>query len=178
MTRRKRKKPRRKNGGAARLLELLAGAVLLMILLIFGASIADRYATGDFRTASTFDHTEQHAVIRERPDPEGWRSLPTIDIRNGCGVPGLALWMRDRLHGIEFDVLDFRNADSYDYPRTLVRDRSGRPEAASRLCDLLQGDFGVGEVVPDRAEIPEADLVLILGKDFADTLRRRGVEVR
>ncbi len=178
MTRRKRKKSRKKKGGAGRLLEILAGAVLLMILLIFGASIADRYMTGDFRPTSGHVDDGQHAFILERPDPVDWRNLPTVDIRNGCGVPGLALWMRDHLHGVEFDVLDFRNADRYDYPRTLVRDRSGKSEAASRLRDLLQGDFGVGEVVRDRAEIPEADLVLVLGKDLADTLRRRGVEVR
>lgn len=178
MTRRRGKKSRRKKGGTGRLLEILAGGLLLVILLIFAISITNRYMTDDFRPTSALTASEQLPVMPDRPDPESWRSLPTLDIRNGCGVPGLALWMRDRLHGVEFDVLDFRNADRYDYPRTLVRDRSGKPDAASKLCDLLQSRYGVGEVVRDRAEIPEADLVLIIGKDLADTLRLRGVEVR
>lgn len=177
-TRRKRRKTKKKKGaGLGRLLEFLASGVLLLVLLVFGASMADRYVTGEVRLTPTGGGPGPVPAPAERVDTEEWRDLPTLDIRNGCGANGLAQWMRDRVHGVEFDVLDFRNADRYDYQKTLVRDRSGKDGAARALCDLLQDDFGVGELVVDRVEVPEADVVLVLGKDLADTLSRRGIEL-
>jgi hypothetical protein len=97
---------------------------------------------------------------------------PTVDIRNGCGRVGLAEDMMLELRRAGFDVVEYRNADSYDYQKTLVEDRAGKPEAASRVQDWLRRTYGVGELRHVPVAAPEADVLLILGADLADTLRR------
>jgi len=71
-----------------------------------------------------------------------------------------------------FDVVEYRNADRYDYPRTEIRDRAGNPQVAA-LRDWMRREYGVGEVVKDAGKSAGAEVQLVLGADLADTLRRR-----
>jgi hypothetical protein len=103
---------------------------------------------------------------------EALRNRPTIKLLNGCGRAGMAERMQPPLRRAGFDVLDTGNADRFDYEQTVVRDRSGKAGAATKLSDWLQAEYGVGEVRDDRVPVPEADLILILGRDLADSLAR------
>jgi hypothetical protein len=72
-----------------------------------------------------------------------------------------------------FDVFETRNADRSDYRRKVVVLRSGRGAAARAVADRLREALGVGELIEQRVDVPEADALLILGADFPDTLPAR-----
>jgi hypothetical protein len=111
-------------------------------------------------------------------DLEVLRNRPTVDIQNGCGQGGLAEQLMHRLRRADFDVVEYRNADRYDYERTLIKDRSGKSGAADRLLEWMRREYGVGERVEDRVSVPGADLVLVIGIDLSDTLRAREARTR
>ena len=91
-------------------------------------------------------------------------SLPPlqIEVLNGCGEPGLAQKVAERLQGLGHDVV--RVADSADpgLEKTIVVDRRGR----DRLSRELARRIGPCPVVLERLEAPEADLTLIVGADW------------
>jgi len=163
---------RSRRSPAGRALEIAANLVLLGIVLAFGISIAARYGSSA-RPVERMERMEQEVEPEPPIDPELLRDRPTVDIRNGCGESGLAERMMQRLRRAGFDVVEYRNADRYDYERTLIRDRSGREGAAARLQEWLVREYGVGSVEADPVAVPEADLQLVLGADLADTLAGR-----
>lgn len=168
---RRRKGTKRGRGG--RLLEIVANALLVLIVAAFGLSIARRYGNG--AGAERTVRPMSQAIPAEEPeiDPELLRGRPTVDIRNGCGQAGLAERLMRELRRSGFDVVEYKNADRYDYDRTVVKDRSGREGAAGLLRGWVRDRYGVGEIVDDRVGVPEADLVLIIGADLADSLQAR-----
>lgn len=167
----RRRSPRRKTG-AGRILGIAANTLLILIVLAFGLSIARRYGTDEGRAARV-EPMRQVPPPEPPLDPALLRDRPTVDIRNGSGERGLAEQMMHRLRRTGFDVVEFRNADRSDYEKTLIRDRSGRAGAAAKLDEWMSREYGVGEVVEDRVSVPEADLVLVVGRDLADTIRVR-----
>jgi len=169
MSRRKKRSGRSVKG---RFLESAAGIVMLAVVLAFGISIAVRWS-GRTEEAARVEPMAQPLPPPSLADVEAMKQRPTVDIRNGCGQAGLAEVMMQRCRRAGFDVVEYKNADRYDYERTLVRDRSGKPGAAIRARDWLRAEFNVGELVEDRAAVPEADILLVLGADLADTLKAR-----
>jgi hypothetical protein len=95
---------------------------------------------------------------------------PTLVVWNGCGRDGLAGKAAGWLRRQGFDVFETANADRSDYKETLLVQRSQRTEAAKKVAGRIQEKLGVGFLIDQRAEIPEADLLLILGEDFPDSL--------
>ena len=174
MTRR-RKSPKRNRAG--RWFEIVANTVLVLIVLAFGLSIARRFGSED-GTERRVEPTRNVPPPEPPIDPEILRNRPTVDIRNGCGEGGLAEQLMHRLRRAGFDVVEYRNADRYDYERTLIKDRSGKDGAASRLVQWMRREYGVGERVEDKVGVPEADLVLVIGADLSDTLRAREARAR
>ena len=165
---------RTKRSIRGRLVEWAADLVLILVVLAFSLSIAVRYSSSRTETVAPTS-----APLRSpSPSEEELRNRPTVDVRNGSGATGLAEQMSRRLRRDGFDVLEYRTADRDDYETTLVKDRTGRVGAAQKVCDYLRGAYGVGEVVVDRIGTPEADVLLILGRDLADTLARRERENR
>ena len=173
---RRRKSAKRRRAG--RLFEVVANTVLVLVVLAFGLSIAKRFRADDADRERVEPTAQRVRAPEPAIDPEVLRQRPTVDIRNGCGEPGLAEKLMNRLRRSGFDVVEYRNADRYDYARTLIKDRSGRDGASVRLRDWMRNEYGVGEVVDDKVGVPEADLVLIIGADFADTLRVREARTR
>ena len=68
------------------------------------------------------------------------------------------------------DVFETRNADSGTTTKTIVVARSSRAEAAKPVVDCLQKTLGIGLLIQERVAVPEADVILILGRDFPDSL--------
>lgn len=167
------RKRRKKKSGLGRVLEILANGLLLLVVLAFGISIAARFGRED----SEVRPTSGEALYEEQLPPATVhvpeRNRPTVDVRNGCGEGGLAETLMHKLRRAGFDVVEYKDADHFDYPHTLVKDRSGKPEAAGRVCAWLQKEFGVGETVSDLVAAPSSDILLILGADLADTLKIR-----
>lgn len=89
-------------------------------------------------------------------------STVRVIIYNGIGTPGIAGVAAQQLIAAGMRVVDTKNADRFDYAKTLVVVQSG---------DLLQGDavakaLGTGEVVDQPSEQDVADVIVIIGKDY------------
>jgi hypothetical protein len=171
------RKRKKRGNGFGRMLEVLAGVALILVVLVFGISIAMRYTGGEKETRSA-DPVSYVTPVPGAEDLEALRNRPTLKLLNGCGRAGLADRMQSPLRGAGFDVLDTDNADRFDYDRTVVRDRSGKAGAAEKLRDWLRSEYGVGEIREDGAAVPEADLILVIGRDLADSLAKRENRVR
>jgi hypothetical protein len=171
-------KRKRRTSLAGRLVEGLANAILILVVLAFGISIAARFGPAEERKhreeaaakAASHETAERKSVPAST---EELRDRPTVDIRNGCGRVGLAEELAQRMRRTNlFDVVEYRTANRYDYEKTLVKDRTGKPGAARQVRDWLQREYGVGQILEERIPAPEADVLVILGADLADTLRR------
>ncbi|MBD3161756.1 MAG: hypothetical protein GF346_05785 [Candidatus Eisenbacteria bacterium] len=161
MTRKRSKRSRKKRNRGRRwvtvLLFLLVGFFCVSLYL----GLRDRESDGPEAVPAAMDLPEP--IV---PTP----GSPSLVVLNGCGRPGLgrevSRWFRRR--GV--DVFETGNADRMDHARTLVVQRSDRRAAVDRIAAALREQFGVGLRMTQRAEIPEADALLILGGDFPDSL--------
>jgi len=90
----------------------------------------------------------------------------TVLVLNGCGVSGIGERTARRLKGMGYDVVDYRNAENFDYDETFVVDRTGDFQTAVRLARRLD----VVQVIQQVPPTPLVDLVLVVGKDYARIL--------
>ena len=138
---------------------------LVVLLALFGLSIY----LGHLGPLSERPQVETTAMVIPPPVVPDADS-PTLIVWNGCGEPGLAgrasRWLRRQ----GFDVFETMNADHMGYRQTLVVARSRRTSAARTVADRLNRRLGIGLYVEQRTDHPEADVLLILGKDFPDSL--------
>lgn len=102
------------------------------------------------------------------PDTEVARS-PIVVVFNGCGVPGSARRVAEALRGAGFDVGNGygENADSFDYPKTLVVDYVGQSAEAQKVADFLKSPM-VEQIShdPDRF----GTVGVVVGADFRERL--------
>ncbi len=83
-------------------------------------------------------------------------------VMNGCGVEGIGLRTARFLRSHGHDVVDFRNADHFDYAETIVIDRSGDMDDAIGVARLLK----TPNVIQQMPETPLVDVAVIVGKDY------------
>ena len=110
--------------------------------------------------------------IADQDAPES--DIIQVEVRNGCGVSGLAEGMRRFLRAEGFDVVEVGNHSSFNQPKTLVVDRVGNLEAARQIAAAL----GISEerVKQEIRQDYFLDASIIIGQDyatlapFADTL--------
>jgi hypothetical protein len=88
-----------------------------------------------------------------------------VEVRNGCGVTGLAAEMTQFLRGEGFDVVEVGDYTSFDEPKTLVIDRVGNLEAAQQVAASL----GLPEdrVIQEIREGYFLDASVVIGLDYA-----------
>ena len=88
-----------------------------------------------------------------------------VEVRNGCGVSGLAEGMRQFLRQEGFDVVEVGNHSSFNQAQTIVVDRVGNLEAARRVAASL----GLPEdrVSQELRQDYFLDASVIIGKDYA-----------
>lgn len=84
-------------------------------------------------------------------------------VLNGCGVEGIGLKTARYLRERGLDVVDFRNADSFDYEETIVVDRAGDLGAAVQVARLLH----IPNVIQQVPETPLVDIIIIVGADHS-----------
>ncbi len=106
-----------------------------------------------------------------RPDatrvynPDGFfGNIIQVDVRNGCGVSGLARRMTDFLRSYGFDVVEHGDHTSFDVQETLIVDRIGNLDAAKQVALALglTEDRIVQEVRTDYF----LDVSIIIGMDY------------
>jgi len=90
----------------------------------------------------------------------------TVLVLNGCGVEGIGQRTARRLRELGLDVVDFRNADSFDYTESMVVDRTGDMASAVVVARLID----VRSVIQQIPETPLVDVIVIVGSDYGNYL--------
>ncbi|GAB5518957.1 MAG: hypothetical protein RhofKO_12080 [Rhodothermales bacterium] len=97
-----------------------------------------------------------------------------VEVRNGCGISGIADITRGFLRDGGFDVVEVGNHDRFDVSTSYVVDRVGDLEAARKVANAL----GISETQV-RQEIRTdyfLDASIILGADYETLLPFREAE--
>jgi predicted GTPase len=92
--------------------------------------------------------------------------LPAVvEVLNGCGRPGIAGKVADRLRDRGFDVMYVGNADDFNYPETVVVARTEDPDKAHAVAQAL----GRAPVVSQVTSTFFVEVTVVVGGDI-DTL--------
>lgn len=106
---------------------------------------------------------------QHKPQPITQNPTPIQNIRievlNGCGTDGIAGQLSDRLRDLGFDVMTQGNAESFNYPETLVIDRTGKPDYARQVADMMGTKNQIQQMTPDPFRIEE--ITVVIGRDYA-----------
>ncbi len=86
----------------------------------------------------------------------------TVLVLNGCGVDGVGQKTARHLREAGFDVVDYRNADSFDYSETIIVDRAGDMGSALSVARHVK----TANVIQQIQETPLEDVVVIIGSDY------------
>ncbi len=88
-----------------------------------------------------------------------------VEVRNGCGVTGIAAEATTFLRKNGFDVVEVGDHSSFDEAHTLIIDRVGDLEAAKKVARVM----GVAENYVRQEIRPDyfLDVSIILGRDYA-----------
>lgn len=86
-----------------------------------------------------------------------------VIVYNGSGIPGIAGVAAQELIRGGFRVVDTKNADNFDYATTQIVVQNGDESTAEGITDIL----GVGEVTLQPADQQVADVIIIIGADYA-----------
>jgi len=116
------------------------------------------------------------AISQWKPLPEQERTVapprnPTtntmgrirVEVLNAGGESGMARVATDRLRDQGFDVVYFGNADTFDQDSTVVLDRSGRPEAARAVGEVM----GTASILSELDSNLYLDVTVLVGKEWA-----------
>lgn len=112
-------------------------------------------------------------LLRDRP----WHEAPAapaadrvpshdihVEVLNGCGQDGVARELGNRLRALGFDVITVGNAESYNYPETLVIDRVGKPDYAKQVSEAIGIPNTIQQIIPDPFRIEE--VTVVIGGDY------------
>lgn len=88
-------------------------------------------------------------------------------LTNGTDVNRLAARLTPPVRAGGFDVCGVSDADRRDYAETLIIDRCGDRRRAEAVCAYFRERWGVGRVVLQARVAPEADVLVVLGRDLA-----------
>ncbi len=123
-------------------------------------------------TAAVLLYAFTMRLATPRADPARDTTVPThligdiiqVEVRNACGVAGIAARTRGYLRTHGFDVVEVGDHTSMDLERSVVIDRIGDLQAAKNVARAL----GIAEenVIQDIRESYYLDASVLLGKDF------------
>jgi len=148
MTRKKKKKrtgSRKKGGWRSRTLTLVS-------FLLF------------FAVLSLLISTTLRWIVPPPGDPIFGRDVIRVEILNGCGKSGVAERVTDWLRENGFDIVYFGNADSFEYEKSILLDRSGRPEFTREVASVL----GCANIEKRYDGLLLLDVTVIVGHDWED----------
>ncbi|WP_143149549.1 LytR C-terminal domain-containing protein [Rhodothermus profundi] len=144
---------RRRTKGRPRRLE---NALLIFLIGSVGILL---YALGVRLLAPRVD------PVREKNPARLVGDIIQLEVRNGCGVDGVAAQATRYLRRHGFDVVEVGDHTSFDVPYSLVIDRVGDLEAARKVAAVL----GIPEDRVRQQIRPDLflDASVIIGKDYA-----------
>jgi hypothetical protein len=101
-------------------------------------------------------------ILPPRSDPIFGRNVIRVEVLNGCGEQGIAEMVTDWLRREGFDIVYFGNADSFEYEKTILYDRSGRPEFVQEVATVL----GCKNTERSFDGLLLLDVSVVVGKDW------------
>ncbi len=87
----------------------------------------------------------------------------TLQLLNGCGIPGLASEVKSFLEGENFKVVSLGNADGFNYQRTVIKYRKGNDKEAASVAEALKVEDA--QLEEDQGILE--DIMVIIGKDYS-----------
>lgn len=93
--------------------------------------------------------------------------IGSIEIRNGCGMEGAANKVADFLRYNNFDVKFVGNAETWNYPYTIVVSRSKDTAVATQVAAALKTD----KIVLMRNNENLYDVTVFIGPDFGERIQ-------
>jgi len=123
----------------------------VMCVAVFVGSYRDRTAAASQRQAGTT------AVIPH---------IGRIQVLNGCGITGAAGAAADFLRRHGFDIKNTGDADTWNYPFTIIVARTTDMSVARQVSGVLRTDKVV--MLRDGEDI--YDVTVVLGADFAERI--------
>lgn len=119
-----------------------------------------RAVVDEIFSTSTQEATEEETEDRERLAAEGAK----IVVHNGSTVGNLAAQTSAFLKEQGFEVVEFGNAERFDYPTTIIVDYTGKEYTIQYLARLLNiPENNIQKFTGSHSEI---DIRLIIGADF------------
>lgn len=106
---------------------------------------------------------EVHSSTNEDGTPKKTKHTGNVAVRNGNGITGAGNQASERIEELGYTV-ESGNADSFDYPKTLVvYDDSSKASQAKEIAEAL----GVGSAMAnDGSFLFETDFLVVLGADW------------
>ena len=89
-----------------------------------------------------------------------------VEVRNGCGIGGLAAVLTQFLREHGYDVVEVGDYESFNVARSMVIDRVGNLETARKVAEEL----GIQQVEQDIRPEYFLDASVVIGLDY-ETLR-------
>ncbi len=126
--------------------------IFLTAILIF----AGYKLFSDVKPLLTGDDSDQDKILA--------KDLVQVEVLNGCGKNGIADKFTELLRKNKFDVVNTGNYRSFDVNYSIVIDRTGKMQNATKLADLLNIDRK--NVIQQINKNYFLDVTLIIGKDY------------
>ncbi|MCD4812092.1 LCP family protein [bacterium] len=103
------------------------------------------------------------------PLPRG--KQPLIRVLNGCGVPGVAGRITQRLmeSNIQVKEENTTNAPSFDFPYTIIKSKPNHLPWAERIATILGLDEGRVQVIPKNVNYPT--VTIVIGGDYQELIK-------
>lgn len=91
-----------------------------------------------------------------------------IQVLNGSGKGGAAEYFRNYLADQGFDIIEFGNAPSWNYARTIVVARTANKNIAGDLAKILHTDNLIHLFDPTAL----VDATVFIGRDYEEVIKR------
>jgi hypothetical protein len=119
---------------------------------------------------SVYVGTKKLGVEEEHKTTQKTVSIPdigSIELLNGCGAEGAANKVADYLRTNNFDVKFVGNADTWNYPFTMVISRSKNDSIANQVAQILKTD----KLVKIRDNDNSFDVTVVIGPDYGEKIQ-------
>lgn len=120
-------------------------------------------------TLSVFIGMKKKSLIQEQSQTNSnittkVPNIGSIEVLNGCGISGAASVVADYLRDKQFDVKNIDNADSWNYPQTLVVSRTQDMTTAKQVCEVLN----TKNLILLRNDNDLYNVSIFVGSDFGE----------
>lgn len=119
------------------------------------------YVGSTKQTIAAAHHVKAVKNITAVPD------IGSIELLNGCGAEGAANMVADYLRTNNFDVKYIGNADTWNYPFTMVISRNRNDSIANQVARVLHTD----KVVKIRKSDNSYDVTVVIGPDYGEKIQ-------